>query len=187
MTLSSEQLISIARNYWSTTDEYYLQGEASPENKRLGALWEQEIKKLDQWWAFLEELEGALPEFTIGDATTTSDANFRCVAYWGEKPLRDFAVVGCVSIIAPVFIIYGLEFGVAKGRRTVRRVCFEPLPAEMQKPARIMADKIEKTFKVSALPRELAETPVPLFVERKEPPHTTLFHALFTHMPESVP
>jgi hypothetical protein len=187
MPLSSEHLLSIARNYWPSSNEHYLRGEASPEIERLQKLWQQELKKLDRWWALLDDLERELPEFDIGDATATIDASFRCIAYSGKTAPHRFAVVGCLSILAPVFTVYGLEFEETEETRTVRRICFEPLPAEMQNPANVIAKKIETKFGASTLPREIAETPVPLFVEWKEPPNTTLFHALFASAPESVP
>ncbi len=64
---------------------------------------------------------------------------------------------------------------------------FEPLPPEMRSPADVMARNIEEIFGFNALPREIAEIPVPLIVHWKEPPHTRLFHALFTSEPESLP
>jgi hypothetical protein len=54
-------------------------------------------------------------------------------------------------------------------------------------PASVVARKIEATFGCSVVPREIAETPVPLFIEFKAPPETTLFHALFTSEPSSIP
>jgi hypothetical protein len=57
----------------------------------------------------------------------------------------------------------------------------------MRAPADIVSRRLETTFGVSTLPREIAETPIPLYVEPKEPPNTTLFHALFTSEPESLP
>ena len=185
--MSADQLLSIVRHYWPSSNEHYLKGDASPEIERLHALWQQELKKLDKWWEFLSELERELPGFTIGDATATLNASFRCVAYSGRTAPHRFAVVGCLSILAPVFTVYGLEFEDAEATRRVSRMRFEPLPAEMQEPARVMARKMEAAFGAHALPREVAETPVPLFVEWRAPPETTLFHALFASKPERVP
>lgn len=185
--MSSEQLLSIVRHYWPSSNEHYLQGEASPEIERLQALWQQELKKIDKWWAFLDDLERELPGFTIGDATATLNASFRCVVYSGQSAPHRFAVVGCLSILAPVFTVYGLEFEETAETRSVSRICFEPLPAEMQEPARVMARKMEAAFGAGLLPREIADTPVPLFVEWRSPPDTTLFHALFASRPERVP
>ncbi|MFL5352621.1 hypothetical protein [Archangium sp.] len=184
---STEELFSIARNYWPSTEEYYLKGEASPENQRLGALWQEKLKRIDRWWAMLDELKEELPELTIGDATATLHASFRCTAYSKKVNQQRSALVGCLSIIAPVFTVYGLEFEYQGETRTVSRICFEPLPAYMQGPAGVIARKIETMFGASALPREVADTPVPLFVEWKKPPHTTLFHALFSSTPERIP
>lgn len=187
MPPSTAQLLSIARNYWSSSEEYYLKGEASPENRRLDALWQEELKRIDRWRALLADLRKELPEFTIGNATATLFASFRCTAYSKKVDQHRFALVGCLSILAPVFTVYGLEFEYSGKTRTVSRICFEPLPASMQGPAGIIARKIETTFGASALPREVADTPIPLFVEWQKPPHTTLFHALFASAPDSVP
>lgn len=190
MELSAEQLLSIARNYWRSDRYHHLTQEMSPEAHRLEARWEQELRKLDQWHAFLDELEQALPGFTIGDGTATPDACFRCVAYpvtGRPLPPFDWVVVGCVSILAPIYMVYGVEYERDGRTRRGSRISFEPLPPRMRLAADVLARKIEATFGVSALPRELAETPVPLVVEWKEPPETTLFHALFTNQPESVP
>lgn len=170
MALSSEQLLSVARNYWPSSNEHYLKGEASPEIERLQKRWEQELKNIDRWWAFLEELERELPEFTIGDATATVNASFRCIAYSGKGTPDCLAVVGCVSILAPVFTVYGLEFEDFEATRSVRRVCVEPLPDKMQGPARVISRRLEATFGVSAL-----------FQIRR------FFMRFFSSKPESVP
>jgi hypothetical protein len=190
MDLTAEQLLSIARNYWRSDRYHHLTQEMSPEAYRLEERWEQELQKVDRWHAFLTELKKELPGFTIGDGTATPDACFRCVAYPVKgRPLPpfDWVVVGCISILAPLYMIYGIEFERAGKVRLSSKVSFEPLPAQMRHPADVFARKIEATFGVRALAREIAETPVPLVVEWKEPPETTLFHALFSNQPESVP
>jgi hypothetical protein len=101
--------------------------------------------------------------------------------------LSFWVVVGCVSILAPVYAIYGLQLGYRGKQRIDERIFLEELPPEMQAPAELVARKLEATFGLTALPRELARTPVPVIVEPKEPPHTTLFDALFISRPESVP
>lgn len=190
MSLSAEQLQAIARNYWPSTEEYLFRQETSPEHDRLQGRWEEELKKIDQWWAFLDDLERELPEYKIGDATATPDASFRCIAYPDQpRLLRGFrwVIVGCVSILAPVYTVYGVQFEYRGKKRTCAQVSFEPLLPEIRTPADIIARKLEATFGVSALPRDIAETHVPLFVEWKKPPDTTLFHALFTSEPQSLP
>lgn len=190
MTPSTEQLLSIARDYWRPDKDYRLRQEKSPEDMRFEERWDQELKNLDRWHSFLDEVEQELPGFTIGDGTATPDACFRCVAYpVTGRPLPPFrwVVVGCVSILAPLYIVYAVEYERVGRERLNPRVSFEPFPPELQRPADVIARKLEETFGVSKLPREIAETPVPLFVQWVEPPETTLFHALFTNEPDNVP
>lgn len=128
--------------------------------------------------------------FTIGDATATSDACFRCVAYADKEcppPEFRFALVGCVSILAPLFVVYGVRYDFLEGRRRNPEVIFEPLPPEMETPARLVSEKLAASFGVEPLPRSRAEEPIPLIVHGKAPPETTLFHALFTSEPERIP
>jgi hypothetical protein len=188
---SLEQLLSIAESYWRPDKEYQLRQEKSPEYHRFEARWDEELKEIDHWHDFLRDLRRELPGFTIGDGTATPDACFRCVAYPAKgrpMPPHPWIVVGCVSILAPIYIVYSVRYGrVGNRTRLNPRVGFEPFPPEMQHPADVIARKIEATFGFSKLPRELAETPVPLFVQWVEPPETTLFHALFTNEPDNVP
>lgn len=197
MSISAEYLLSVARNYWRSDHEFDGKLERSPELERFQGLWEEKLEKIDEWWVLHDELRAALPHLNIGDATATVDACFRCLVYAEQQLVsenpedeprsRCWAVVGCVSILAPVYTTYGVQYDY-KGREWIaREVFFEPLPPEMRAPAEVVARKLEKLFGVEALPRELAETPIPLIVEPREPPDTTLFHALFTSRPESVP
>ncbi|QRK14261.1 hypothetical protein JQX13_13505 [Archangium violaceum] len=190
MTFTAEQLLSIARNYWPSDMESYLSPERSPEVARFQALWRQELGKMGQWGAFVREFGGELPGFTVGNVTAPVDACFRCAAYpetpSESSPFR-WVVVGCVSILAPVYTVYGVQYEYSGGQRIRDEVFFEPLPVEMRAPAGIIARMLEATFGVRVLPREVAETPVPLFVDPQTPPKTTLFHALFISQPASVP
>ncbi len=186
MPLSTAELLAIARKYWRADKAY----DGSPEHRRLTDLWEQELEKLGQWWALLDELKRELPGFTLGNATATPDACFRCAAYSPvdtPSSARRFIVVGCVSILAPVYTVYGVEYVLLDNKRHDRRVFFDPLPAEMQHPAQAISRRIEAAFNVDALPRDMADIPIPLHVEPVEPPNTTLFHALFTSEPASLP
>ncbi|HZI04995.1 MAG TPA: hypothetical protein VEZ71_13280 [Archangium sp.] len=190
MNLTTEQLLTIAREYWRPDRYQHLTQQPSPEDDKREARWEEALQKVDRWHAFLNDLSQALPGFTIGDGTATPDACFRCVAYPVKgRPLPpfDWVVVGCISILAPIYMVYGIEFERAGKERLGAKVSFEPLPPQMRQPTDVFARKIEETFGVGALPREVAEIPVPLVVEWKEPPETRLFHALFSNQPESVP
>jgi len=186
MPLSVEQLLVIVRRYWRADKAY----DGSPEHRRLVELWDQELNKLEQWWALLDELKKELPGFTIGNATATPDACFRCAAYSpvsAQFAARRFVVVGCVSILAPVYTVYGVEYVVVDGKRRNPRVFFEPLPGEMRSCADVVSRRLKANFQVNALPRDVADIRIPLYVEPVEPPNTTLFHTLFTSEPESLP
>jgi hypothetical protein len=187
MTIARERLTDIVRNYWRADKLYDYRPEKSPEQERLWEAWERELANIDRWWALLDDLEVDLPDFTIGDATATLDACFRCVAYSGKSHPHRFAVVGCVSILAPVYANYGVQYETVSAMQGAPRVVFDPLQHEMRAPADVIARRLEATFGAVALPREVAETPIPLVVHGKEPPHTTLFDALFTSQPESIP
>lgn len=192
MDLSSKRLLAVASKYWRADREFELRGESSPEFVRLSDLWEERRRDdQDRWFAFLDDLEQALPGFTIGDATPGSSSGaFRCVAY-AKSPRKPppfrFALAGCVSILAPIYTVYGVQYDFVGRERYNPRLSFEPFPPEMQEPAALIARKIETTFGVQWLPREVAETPIPLIVEGKEPPQTTLFHAFFDSQPDNLP
>ena len=190
MALSTEQLLSIAREYWPANKNLHSRLEDSPEVQRFQSRWREELERMDQWRAFLRALGEELPGVTIGDATTPRDACFRCAAYPEadrKPPSFEQVIVGCVSILAPVYTLYGVQFEYNGAEVMSEKVFYEPLPPEMHSPAEIIAKNIEATFRVRALPREVAETPIALAVGSREPPDTTLFHALFTSQPERVP
>ncbi|KFA89600.1 hypothetical protein [Archangium violaceum] len=199
MPISAEELLSIVQQHWRSDHEFDDKLERSPELKRFHAVWKQALKRHEQWCELMDELRAALPYLNIGDATATCDSSFKCIVYTNREPVssdpqeggarsRRWTVVGCLSVLAPVYTVYGVQYDY-KGRevRGAARVFFEPLPAQMQALAQVVARKIESRYGAEALPRKIAETQVPLIVHRKEPPETTLFHALFTPEPENLP
>lgn len=190
MAFSAERLLSIARLYWRSDKDDQPGLENSPETQRLHDRWERELEQMESWRALLRDLRAELPDFDVGDATATCDSCFRCAVYLKtdrQPPSVRWVAVGCVSILAPVYAVYGVRYDYGGGKRIGNEVFLEPLPPELRVPAEAIARKIEERFPVAVLPREIAETPVPLFVEPRAPPETTLFHALFTSQPERVP
>jgi hypothetical protein len=190
MKLSAEQLLAIVRGYWPSEDlDVYCGFKRTPELERFDELWKREVENLDRWRTFLASFRAELPGFTLSDITAPVDASFRCGAYAKadrQQPHREWVVVGCLSILAPVYTVYGVQY-TDDGKTRSHEVFFEPLPPEMRAPAELIASRIEARFEASALPREIAETPIPLYVEPRKPPETTLFHALFIGDPERVP
>lgn len=190
MKFSAEQLLAIVSNYWPSEEPDVSYGLVrTPARERFDELWKRELQKIDRWRAFLASFRAELPGFTLSDITAPVDASFRCGAYSNEdrqQTQREWVVVGCLSILAPVYTVYGVQY-TYDGKKRSHSVFFEPLPSEMRAPADLVASRIEASFEASALPRELAETPIPLYVEPRKPPDTTLFHALFIGDPERVP
>jgi hypothetical protein len=191
MTPSLDELLARVRPYRRTDDVYASRHERSPEDERLYALWTQEEHRLEQWEALLAQLRADLPRYRIEDVSHPRDAGLRCTLdppVLEGSELHRQVVVGCLSLLAPVYMVYGLQYP-RRGHRSFeeRRLFFNALPHSMLRPAAVLARRLEARFGVIALPPELAATPVPFYVDWREPPHTTLFHALFSSEPDNVP
>jgi hypothetical protein len=190
MTLSAEKLLAIASNYWDSSKDFYLRQETSPRTERLQAAWSRELEDVERWWSFQDDLQRSLPGFELKLMGSTADAGFRLIAYpilCTQLPRYNWSIVGCISILAPVYAVYAVAYEDTGGKRSHFNALFEPALPGMDFPVRVISKKIEETFGFSALSSDIARTPVPLFVESKEPPHTTLFHVLFTSEPTSIP
>ncbi|MCY1017864.1 hypothetical protein [Pyxidicoccus sp. MSG2] len=189
MILSVEKLMAIARDHWRADKDYDFRLDRSPETQRLDQRWERAVEEMDRWRALLGSVREELTDFRIGNITSTCDACLRCGAYPEsnrQDPTLSWVVVGCLSILAPVYTVYGVRREY-RGKKRIEEVLFEPLPELLRAPARIIARNIETRYEATLLPREVADTPVPLIVEPREPPETTLFHALFLSEPARVP
>lgn len=187
---SKDDLLDIVRNHYDSSEEFLFTPEASPATQRLHARWTQWLENMAPWNAFLEELESELPTFVVGDTLSSSDGGPRCLVYPpkdSRSPTANWVVVGCISLLAPVYTVYGVECGYTDGGQRHEKARFEPPPPNMALPAQRVARKIEQTFGFSELSRELAEIPVPLFIGGRKPSEATLFHALFTSDPSIIP
>jgi hypothetical protein len=190
MIPSKEDLITIVRNYYNSSNDFHFTLATSPEENRRQALWTQRIENMGSWKAFRAKLRSELPNFITGETGSTADGGLRCMVYPPKEsraPTSNWIVVGCVSILAPVYFVYGVECDYIDDRLQNPKATFEQPPPSMAFPAQVVARTIETTFGFSAVPREIAETPVPLFAGLLEPPETTLFHTLFTSAPRSIP
>jgi hypothetical protein len=194
MTLTVEELLARARSYWPADLEWLMRGEDTPETARRFALWDREVQQRGgEWYAMLADLRQDLPGFGVHMVTAPSDTCFSCSVYppkEQKKPPLVQLVVGCMSMIAPVYIVYGLQYEYRPRKRpkfSNHQLFFDELPPELRGPADAVARRIEARFGASRLPPEIAATPVPLCVDIICPPHATLFHALFTTSPESIP
>jgi hypothetical protein len=190
MPPSKEDLIAIVRQYYDSSNAFLSTSEPSPETKRRQALWTQWTDNMEHWKAFRARLKSELPNHDTGATYSAHDGGPRCMIYPPKEslaPSSNWVVVGCISLLAPVYFVYGVKCDYAKDHFHNDRASFEPTPPYMLLPAQVVARTIEAMFGFSAIPRELAETPVPLYAGLIEPPQTTLFHTLFTNDPSSIP
>jgi hypothetical protein len=190
MTPSKEDLITIVRRYYDSSNAFLFTTELSPEAERRQALWTQWIANMGPWRAFKAALRSALPNYDFGETFPSDDGGPRCMVYLPKEvrsPTSNWTVVGCVSLLAPVYFVHGVEYDYINGHAQNFRASFEQPPPSMILPAQVVARTIETMFGFSAFPRELAETPVPLYAGLLEPPQTTLFHTLFTNDPSNIP
>jgi len=195
MPYTGDQLAAIARRYWRN-DKIYDSGTApSPEYLELCLRWQEVNEHVDEWYDFARKLRTVLPHLKIGNHAAACDAAWKYLAYEqfrsGSSEFR-FVVVGCVSLLAPVYTLYGVEYDFGEPSHTGRkllnpRLSLIPLPPAMREIGAAMGREIEAYFGAELISRELLETPVSLIVNFKEPPHTTLLHALFTEQPENLP
>lgn len=190
MPLSKDDLIEIVQSHYRSSNTFLFTLEPSLEENRRQALWSRWIENREPWKAFRAKLRSELPHYETGATYSSADGGPRCIIYPPREslaPSSNWIVVGCVSLLAPVYFVYGVECNYAEGRLQNDRASFEPPPSSMALPTQIVARTIETMFSFSALPHELAQTPVPLYAGSIEPPQTTLFHTLFTNEPSSIP
>jgi hypothetical protein len=187
---SAEDLIRLVWNYYNSSNAFLFALEPTPEDERRQALWSKWIENMEPWKAFRATLRGELSNFIIGETYSSADGGPRCMIYPpidSRTPSSNWLVVGCVSLLAPVYFVYGAECDYVEGGLRNIKASFEPPPPNMSLPAQVIAKAIETSFGFSAVPREVVETPVPLFAGLLQPPNTTLFHTLFTSAPNSIP
>jgi len=189
-SLPTEDLIKIAQNHYNSSNDFLFTPKPSLEENRRQTLWTQWMENMEPWTAFRARLSTELPNYKTGETYSSADGGPRCVVYPPREswsPQANWEVVGCVSLLAPVYFVYGVEYDYVDGRTQNHKASFGPPPPNMIGPTQVVARAIEEIFGFSALSREQAETPVPLYAGLLEPPETTLFHTLFTSAPSSVP
>ncbi|WP_434388157.1 hypothetical protein [Melittangium boletus] len=192
MTLpSKEDLLALVQNFYASSGETLYTPVVGPETQQLHAVWAKRLEDMTPWNDFLDGVERALPGFIVGDTLSTSDGGLRCMLY-PPKPVRSpeahWIVVGCVSLLAPVYTVYCVErTHMGDGSRQDRAAAITHAPISMQSPAQVLAKKIEARFGATPISPEDAQAAVPLFVGARHPSEATLFHALFTSEPEIIP
>ncbi|AFE03751.1 hypothetical protein COCOR_00863 [Corallococcus coralloides DSM 2259] len=193
MTPSTEDLLAIARLYWGADQAYIFRQEPSPEDLRYEALWDEKNKEGPRWGALLRELRKELPDCKVCDYTPPlANPSFGALVYPPyerimSRPQFIWTVAGYLSILAPVYTVHCVRHQYVGKRCLDSKVFLGPIPLELRSIAEVVAQRIEAEYGATALPLEVAQTPVPLYVNFMKPPETTLFHALFTSEPWNIP
>lgn len=207
--LTSADLLPYIREYYPVgfppeADIYDAEGllphQRTPEHQRWVDAWMKALHQEPQPWnALVDHLRAELPECDFGTYTPVCHtACYVALIYLrrtrqdGQEDHRLLRVAGAVSLIAPVYLIYGTAELVPPrppdARSPKPQLILPPTP-EMQPYADIMARAIERTFGYKRLPLELAHLQVPGFrlfhLHYSEQP--TLLNALFMSHLEGLP
>ncbi|WP_233591436.1 hypothetical protein [Corallococcus sp. AB011P] len=192
MTPSAEDLLAVARLYWGADQAYRFRQEPSHEDLRYEALWAEKNAERPRWESFVKALREALPSCDAWDyAPGLANPSFGVLVYPHQeqdmmRPQTRWTVAGYLSILAPLYTVHCVR-RVFLGKHLMEsKVFLGPAPLELQGIADTVARHIEAEYGATALPLEIAQTPVPLYVNFMKPPETTLFHALFTSEPGNI-
>jgi hypothetical protein len=201
--LTQESLVRIAHHYYpvgfppeeDNYDEPLLAFQRTLEHQRWRAAWRKALDDWKEWADFLEHLQAVFPEYDVWDVTQPwMAACVRCCVYL-ETSLPEGGrlvtrVVGAVSILAPLYLVYTTTETLRAGETSARpRLTYEP--ADEARPcAEKLAQHIEEAFGYRPFPLELAEVPLPdlrighLNLESERP---TLLNALLGENLGNVP
>jgi hypothetical protein len=170
----------------------------TPEFQRWQAAWTRFIEEEPQpWERILEGLETELPGHEFGGHTPAyHSACYFALLYrrtppsGGQEGYRLVRVAGAVSLIAPVYLVYGtLEWVSPRPAPLPKPQLFLRPTEEMRSDAALMARRIEAVLGYHPFPLELAEVPVPdvrvYHLHHDEQP--TLLSALFQSGLEYLP
>ncbi len=186
------ELIRVARHYypagyplWEDDDEEPEPAHwRTPEFQRWRTLRQRTWDDWKAWDELLQRLRAAFPGLDVSDVTHPSaDACSRCCVYL-EQPLPEGGraltrVVGAVSILAPLYLVY-----VTPETRRPGDTADWPPPdfsptGEAKSAADTLARLIEQVFGYRPFPLELADVPLPdLRIDSLHEP-ATLLGALF--------
>lgn len=167
--LSARALVALVHRYYpahlvSEDDPRY---DASEEAQRLTALRSAEWENSGPWNAFVLRLR---EEFTARRVWELPYLIYEPVRYVrvtvpgtgltpGEGELKE--VVCMLSVLAPVYCIFGSHQRTKNRRMVWNEMHFPPLPPEYQPLEARLASLLESTFGVTRLPNDVLFTPVP--------------------------
>ncbi|HYP27463.1 MAG TPA: hypothetical protein VE262_12160 [Blastocatellia bacterium] len=154
----------------------------SDEARRLEAMRLRAVKNDHDWNRLLEALRAASPDCRIEDWThlaTDKDASYRCRV---EMPPGEslHAVVACVSILVPFYLVYSSQVRRLQDRFAPPEVRYE-LTDEEAGYGQVVTSNIEAIFGYSPMPPDIGMQPVSdVAVGNVEIGKATLYDCLFT-------
>ncbi len=116
-------------------------------------------RDLRAWPAFMKRLEQVFPGCLLWNKTIPNHVPcYSCQVYLPDRPEGCYdAIVGLLSLLAPVYTIYGCR-DIDGGEYWVR---FPPLPERFRALEQRLATLIESEFGFTRLDKEVLLTPVP--------------------------
>lgn len=183
--IADELIALVHRVYPSNLEGNDPRYDASVEFQRLIAAREAAMADAQVWDSFFRRLRDAVPGCHVENwSTLRYDACRRCRVYLpGTTPASTEvkAVVGLVSILAPVFAIYASHQTYEGQRVSNTHIYFPPLPTEFHEHEATLDGLIRSSFGFERLPNHILFTPVPdLQVGNKAPEKVQLIDCLFT-------
>ncbi|MFE8598315.1 hypothetical protein [Archangium violaceum] len=183
---TADELVAIVHRFYPSNlegnDPRY---DVSVEFQRLIAAREAAMADTQVWDSFFQRLRDAVPGCHVENwSTLRYDACRRCRVYLpGTTPTSTEAkaVVGLVSILAPVFAIYASHQTYEGQRVSNTHVHFPPLSTEFHEHETTLDGLIRASFGFERLPNHILFTPVSdLQVGNKAPEKVQLIDCLFT-------
>jgi hypothetical protein len=186
------ELIRVARHYypagypvWEDDDEEPVPAyQRTPEFQRWSTLRQKTWDDWKEWKDFLKGVRSLFPGHDVWNVTYPSaDACSSCCVYL-DKLLPEGSrvitrVVGAVSILAPLYLVYVTMETVRPDKTSTRaQLTFEPT-GEAKPYADELARLIERTFGYRPFPLELADIPLPELRVACLDEQPTLLGALF--------
>jgi hypothetical protein len=164
----------------------------SPEYRRYAEAWKKAMNDT-RWDPLHEALQREFPETITGELTVPHhDAARRFAIYLNKSPLKDGVgdiLIGCVSVVAPFYFLYGAQRRFKGGQHQLPYSIFlDTLPDNMLPYARAAAQQIEQRYNYHLFPSEYLHTPVPdISVSDVFIGNMTLLNAFFTTGLDRIP
>ncbi len=199
--VTAEELLGIARRYYPSEEALPSESERTPEFQRWQETWARAVESRP-WSMLLDALRTELPgrELSLYTPAYATSA-YACIIGWresrpdGEAGYRYVRVAGAVSLLAPVYLVYGTRQLVTslspeeqatrpwrqeRERRSPPELALPPTE-EMQSCADLLARCIERHLGCRRLPLEVARVQLSglriHYLHEGQPP--TLLNAFF--------